>query len=187
MLAGLEHLQGLLWGSCEADFPGRRMCAAKCMAEVHIKQAKPSFLGRSCELFRAPARCCQHESNVSLAQLRCQGNHRCCCMMQVIELGQHVHDGQAEQRVYALVGPGETPSVHLLPDGPDSLALLNASSTPLHFWRLNATTGGLAYPASTSTHASLAAAMQDSLHAKITVATHLLLPRRANYSGSAFK
>lgn len=107
-------------------------------------------------------------------------------MMQVIELGQHVHDGQAEQRVYALVGPGETPSVHLLPDSPKSLALLNASSTPLHFWRLNATTGGLAYPASNSTHASLAAAMQYSLHAKIAVGTHLLLPGRAIYSGSAF-
>ncbi len=62
----------------------------------------------------------------------------------MIELGQRVHDGQAEQRVYALVGPGETPSVHLLPDSPKSLALLNASSTPLHFWRLNVTTGATA-------------------------------------------
>lgn len=106
-------------------------------------------------------------------------------MMQVIELGQHVHDGQAEQRVYALVGPGETPSVHLLPDSPKSLALLNASSTPLHFWRLNATTGGLAYPASTSAHASRGAAVPDSPHTKIAVGMHLLLPRRATCSGSA--
>ncbi len=62
---------------------------------------------------------------------------------QVIELGQHMHEGTSEQHVYALVGPGEEPAVHLLPDSPQTEALLNASTSPLHFWRCNATTGVL--------------------------------------------
>lgn len=62
--------------------------------------------------------------------------------VQVLELGQHVHNGTAVQHVYALVGAGEAPAVHVLPESPESLAQLNASSSPLHFWRSNATTGG---------------------------------------------
>ena len=61
--------------------------------------------------------------------------------LQVIELGQHVHEGTSEQHVYALVGPGEEPAVHLLPESPQTQPLLSASSSPLHFWRCNATTG----------------------------------------------
>lgn len=49
---------------------------------------------------------------------------------QVIELGQHMHEGTSEQHVYALVGPGEEPAVHLLPDSPQTEALLNASTSP---------------------------------------------------------
>ncbi len=63
--------------------------------------------------------------------------------LQVIELGQHMHEGTSEQHVYALVGPGEAPAVHLLPETPQTEALLNASASPLHFWRCNATTGTL--------------------------------------------
>ena len=61
--------------------------------------------------------------------------------LQVIELGQHMHEGTSEQHVYALVGPGAEPEVHLLPESPQTQALLSASSSPLHFWRCNATTG----------------------------------------------
>lgn len=61
--------------------------------------------------------------------------------VQVIELGQHMHEGASEQHVYALVGSGEEPSVHLLPESPQTKALLSNPSSPLHFWRCNATTG----------------------------------------------
>ena len=59
----------------------------------------------------------------------------------MLEAGQPVHDGAAEQHVYALVGEGEAPPVHLLPATNHSLALLDAAASPLHFWRCNATAG----------------------------------------------
>ena len=52
-----------------------------------------------------------------------------------------MHDGTAEQHVYALVGEGEAPPVHLLPATNQTLALLEAAASPLHFWRCNATAG----------------------------------------------
>ena len=65
--------------------------------------------------------------------------HQHCAQM--LEAGPPVHDGAAEQHVYALVGEGEAPPVHLLPTADHTLALLEATSSPLHFWRCNATAG----------------------------------------------
>ena len=59
----------------------------------------------------------------------------------MLEAGPPVHDGTAEQHVYALVGEGEAPPVHLLPATDQTLALLEAAASPLHFWRCNATAG----------------------------------------------
>ncbi len=59
----------------------------------------------------------------------------------MLELGEHVHDGKAEQSVYALISAGTQPAVHLLPDTELAKPLLSAPKKPLHFWRSNATTG----------------------------------------------
>ena len=48
---------------------------------------------------------------------------------------------QPSSHVYALVGEGEAPPVHLLPATDQTLALLEAAASPLHFWRCNATAG----------------------------------------------
>lgn len=59
----------------------------------------------------------------------------------MLELGEHVHDGKAEQSVYALISAGMQPAVYLLPDIDLAKPLLSAPKKPLHFWRSNATTG----------------------------------------------
>jgi hypothetical protein len=69
----------------------------------------------------------------------------------VIELGELVHDGLAEQRVYALVPPGDARALQLLPDTPAARQLLAAK--PVHFWRAHAATG--AHYALLITHACM--------------------------------
>lgn len=60
---------------------------------------------------------------------------------QVIELGELVHDGLAEQRVYLLASAGDVPAVQLLPDTAAARQLL--ARKPQHFWRANAASGAL--------------------------------------------
>ena len=62
--------------------------------------------------------------------------------MQVVPLHEHLHHGTAEQHVYALVAEGSPPTVSLLPDTPESRALL--MSQPLHFWAADKTAGAAA-------------------------------------------
>jgi hypothetical protein len=59
----------------------------------------------------------------------------------VLELAERVHDGKAEQNVYALVTAEAQPRVHLLPATELSTPLLSSPTKPLHFWRSNSTTG----------------------------------------------
>ncbi len=68
-------------------------------------------------------------------------------IFQVIQLGELVHDGLAEQRVYALVSggapssPGAPPAVRLLPDTAAARRLLAAPGRPVHFWHANPDSG----------------------------------------------
>lgn len=107
------------------------------MAAPYLASWKPSMGGEDCPTLRP-----EGPSFLMEGRLRdWHGRRQSVSCFQVIELGQHVHEGTSEQHVYALVGSGEEPAVHLLPESPQTKALLSASPSPLHFWRCNATTG----------------------------------------------
>ena len=65
----------------------------------------------------------------------------------MIQLGKLMHDGLAEQRVYALLSggapssPGAPPAVRLLPDTAAAQRLLAAPSKPVHFWHADPDNG----------------------------------------------
>ena len=61
--------------------------------------------------------------------------------MQVIDVPQRLVTGTAEQSLYLLVSGTEQPSVHLLPDTPESRGFVKALPQDLFFWQADKASG----------------------------------------------
>ena len=61
--------------------------------------------------------------------------------MQVIDVPQRLVTGTAEQSLYLLVSGTEQPSVHLLPDTPESRGFVKALPQELFFWQADRASG----------------------------------------------
>ena len=61
--------------------------------------------------------------------------------VQVIDVPQRLVTGTAEQTLYLLVSGTEQPSVHLLPDTPESRGFVKALPQDLFFWQADKASG----------------------------------------------
>ena len=61
--------------------------------------------------------------------------------MQVIDVPQRLVTGTAEQSLYLLVSGTEQPSVHLLPDTPESRDFVKTLPQELFFWQADRASG----------------------------------------------